>query len=106
LLVFGPDWKDGERARKRHKLEEIVAKLCDELLNGEIFFSLLEGQVLIEAWRRHYNGLRLHSSLNYRPPAPESFLPPSGGIVPWVTAPAVEGARSLTPNMASEAAMH
>jgi putative transposase len=41
-----------------------------------------EAQVLIEAWRRQYNGVRPHSSINYRPPAPESFVPRSGGIVP------------------------
>jgi len=49
-------------------------------MKGEIFFSLAEALVLIEAWRHHYNGVRPHSSLNYRPPAPESFVPRSGGI--------------------------
>ena len=48
--------------------------LRDELLNGEIFYSLAEAQVLIEAWRRHYNTVRPHSSLGYHPPAPEAFL--------------------------------
>ena len=75
-------------------------------MKGEIFFSLAEALVLIEAWRRHYNGVRPHSSLNYRPPAPESFVPRSGGIVPWASTPAVEGARSPTPTMASANAMH
>jgi putative transposase len=32
--------------------------------------------VLIEQWRRHYNAIRPHSSLGYRPPAPETILPP------------------------------
>jgi transposase InsO family protein len=49
--------------------------------NGEIFYSLAEAKVLIEAWRRHYNAVRPHSSLGYRPPTPETTsppLPPSG----------------------------
>jgi len=44
-----------------------------ELLNGEIFFSLLEAKVIIERWRQHYNTKRPHSSLGYLPPAPEVF---------------------------------
>ncbi len=61
--------------------ESFNGSLRDELLNGEIFYSLAEARVLIEAWRRHYNTVRPHSSLGYRPPAPEtapSPLPPSG----------------------------
>jgi transposase InsO family protein len=50
-------------------------KLRDELLNPEIFDTLLEAQVLVERWRRHYNAVRPHSSLGYRPPAPEGVLP-------------------------------
>ncbi len=45
-------------------------KLKDELLNGEIFYSLKEAQIIIEQWRIHYNTKRPHSSLGYRPPAP------------------------------------
>jgi transposase InsO family protein len=52
------------------------SKLRDEMLNGEIFTTLREAQALIEAWRRHYNAVRPHSSLGYRPPAPEAILPP------------------------------
>lgn len=52
-------------------------KLRDELLNVEVFYSLAEAKVLIEAWRRHYNTRRPHSSLGYRPPAPETISPPS-----------------------------
>ncbi len=48
----------------------------DELLNGEIFYTLAEAKILIEAWRRHYNTVRPHSSLGYRPPAPETTTPP------------------------------
>ncbi|GAA0754243.1 transposase InsO family protein [Erythromicrobium ramosum] len=48
----------------------------DKLLNGEIFYTLAEPQILIEAWRRHYNTVRPHSSLRYRPPAPEAATRP------------------------------
>ena len=41
-------------------------------MNGEVFNTLREAQVLIEEWRRHYNQVRPHSSLGYRPPAPET----------------------------------
>lgn len=54
--------------------ESFNGKLRDELLNGEIFYTLREAQVLIESWRRHYNGVRPHSSLGYRPPAPEAEI--------------------------------
>ena len=47
----------------------------DELLNGDIFYSLKEAQVLIERWRRHYNEVRLHSALGYRPPASRDIMP-------------------------------
>ena len=50
-------------------------ELRDELLNGEIFYSLKEAQVVIEQWRKHYNTIRPHSALNYRPPAPQTFAP-------------------------------
>ena len=53
----------------------IAAELRDELLNGEIFYSLKEAQVVIEQWRKHYNTIRPHSALNYRPPAPQTFAP-------------------------------
>ncbi|MCZ4263082.1 transposase, partial [Limimaricola sp. G21655-S1] len=46
-----------------------------ELLDGEIFYTLREAQILIERWRKHYNTVRPHSSLGYRPPAPESIVP-------------------------------
>jgi transposase InsO family protein len=44
------------------------------LLNGEIFYTLKEAKTLIEKWRMEYNTFRPHSSLNYRPPAPEAYL--------------------------------
>ena len=47
----------------------------DELLNGEVFTRLIEARILIEQWRREYNQVRPHSSLGYRPPAPEARIP-------------------------------
>ena len=55
--------------------ESFNGKLRDELLNGEIFYTLREAQVLIEQWRVHYNTIRPHSALGYRPPAPEVIVP-------------------------------
>lgn len=65
----GSPWENGYN-------ESFNSKLRDELLNMEIFTTLHEAQVLIERWRRHYNAVRPHSSLGYRPPAPETVLPP------------------------------
>jgi transposase InsO family protein len=62
----GSPWENGY-------IESFNGKLRDEFLNGEIFFTLLEAQVLIERWRHYYNTKRLHSSLGYRPQAPETF---------------------------------
>ena len=44
----------------------------------EIFTSLKEAKILIEQWRQHYNTIRPHSALGFRPPAPETLIPPSG----------------------------
>ncbi|MBA3416976.1 MAG: transposase, partial [Chloroflexia bacterium] len=57
--------------------ESFNGKLRDELLDGEIFYSLAEAKVVIEDWRRHYNTSRPHSALGYRPPAPEVALWPA-----------------------------
>ena len=56
---------------------KLNSKLRDELLNGEIFYSLREAQILIEGWRKHYNAVRPHSALGYRPPAPEAVPRPA-----------------------------
>ena len=61
----GSPWENGY-------CESFNGKLRDECLNGEIFDSLREAQVVIEQWRVHYNTKRPHSSLGYRPPAPEA----------------------------------
>ena len=63
----GSPWENGY-------IESFNARLRDELLNGEIFDTLLEAKVLIERWRVHYNKARPHSALNGRPPAPETLL--------------------------------
>ena len=68
-IAPGSPWENGYN-------ESFNGSLRDELLNGEIFYSLAEARVLIEAWRRHYNTVRPHSSLGYRPPAPETATPP------------------------------
>ena len=64
----GSPWENGYN-------ESFNGKLRDELLNGEIFCALAEAAVLVEQWRREYNTIRLHSSLRYRPPAPEALRP-------------------------------
>ena len=56
-------------------IESFNGKLRDELLNGEIFYTLKEARVVIEAWRADYNHFRPHSSLEYRPPAPLAVQP-------------------------------
>jgi transposase InsO family protein len=61
--------------------ESFNAKLRDELLNGEIFYSLAEAKAVIENWRQHYNTRRPHSSLRYKPRAPPVSVPPSNMAV-------------------------
>ena len=63
----GSPWENGY-------IESFNGRMRDELLEREVFYSLKEAQVLIEMWRRHYNTLRPHSSLGYRPPAPATLL--------------------------------
>ena len=62
---------------------------------------MAEARVLIEVWRVHFNTVRPHSSLSYRPPAPETIIPHSGSIVPWASALAMGASRSPTPTMVS-----
>jgi putative transposase len=72
----GSPWENGY-------IESFNARLRDELLNGEIFYTLGEAQIVIESWRRHYNAVRPHASLGYRPPAPEVFVP---AVAAWPAA--------------------
>ena len=58
-------------------IESFNGKLRDELLNREIFYTLQEAKIIIERWRKEYNTIRPHSSLNYQPPAPEAVLMPN-----------------------------
>jgi transposase InsO family protein len=73
----GSPWENGY-------VESFNGKLRDELLNAEIFDTLNEAKVLIEYWRREYNHCRPHSSLGYRPPAPEAIeaIPEASGATP------------------------
>jgi putative transposase len=72
-ITPGSPWENGYN-------ESFNGKLRDELLNGEIFYTLKEAQILIKRWRQHYNTIRPHSSLGYRPPAPETILPRPDGL--------------------------
>jgi len=63
----GSPWENGY-------VESFNGKLRDELLDREVFRTLFEAKILIEDWRRHYNQIRPHSALEYRPPAPEAVL--------------------------------
>jgi putative transposase len=64
----GSPWENGY-------CESFNARLRDELLNGEVFYSVSEARIVIEDWRRHYNQVRPHSSLGWLPPAPEVIAP-------------------------------
>jgi len=66
----GSPWENGY-------CESFNSKLRDELLNGEIFYTLKEAKVVIETWRQYYNTERPHSSLGYSPPAPEAIVWPA-----------------------------
>jgi len=67
----GSPWENGY-------CESFNGKLRDEFLNGEIFYSLKEAQILTEMWRVEYNTERPHSALGYRPPAPQAIIPKPG----------------------------
>jgi putative transposase len=67
-ITPGSPWENGY-------CESFNGKLRDELLNGALFYTLREAQVLIERWRLFCNTKRPHSALRYRPPAPETLLP-------------------------------
>jgi len=85
----GSPWENGY-------CESFNGKLRDELLDCEVFDTVLEAKVLTEWWRREYNGVRPHSSLGYRPPAPEAYAPmPAGsGLVTALRRPVAAGLRA------------
>ena len=67
-IAPGSPWENGY-------VESFNARLRDELLDGEIFYTLREAQIVIESWRRHYNAVRPHAALGYKAPAPEVIVP-------------------------------
>tara|TARA_Y100000294_G_scaffold135793_1_gene128581 strand:+ start:213 stop:674 length:462 start_codon:yes stop_codon:yes gene_type:complete len=71
----GSPWENGY-------VESFIGKMRDEFLNQERFDTLEEAKVLIERWRHEYNRIRPHSSLGYRPPAPETKEPWPPGFAP------------------------
>ena len=84
----GSPWENGY-------CESFNGKLRDELLNGEIFNTMTEARVIIEEWRRHYNTVRPHSSLGWRPPAPEAIALPGPPTL-----------RSVAPGKATSTMLH
>jgi transposase InsO family protein len=86
-IAPGSPWENGY-------IESFNARLRDELLNGEIFYSLREAQIVIESWRRHYNAVRPHASLGYRAPAPEVIVPT---IAAWPSAPVGPAPTAMLP---------
>ena len=86
----GSPWENGY-------IESFNARLRDELLNGEIFYTLHEVRVITGWWREHYNKIRPHSSLGYRPPTPETIIPS------WPIGPAT---LRRSPSLASGLAMN
>jgi putative transposase len=94
-IAPGSPWENGF-------IESFNARLRDELLEGEIFYSLREAQVVIESWRRHYNQVRPHASLGYRAPAPEVVMP---ALAARMTGPS-RSTSPTTPVMAPRPVMH
>lgn len=68
FIAPGSPWENGY-------CESFNSKLRDELLDGEILYSLAEARIVIEEWRQHYNTERPHSALGYKPPAPAVIVP-------------------------------
>jgi transposase InsO family protein len=71
-------------------VESFNGKLRDELLDGEIFYTLRDAKILIERWRVHYNRVRPHSALRHRPPAPQANSP-VGAFVATLRSPQQAG---------------
>lgn len=86
-IMPGSPWENGY-------CDSFNSKLRDELLNGEIFYTLKEAKIIIENWRQHYNTVRPHSSLGYKPPAPQAAVCP------------LQNGPASTPAVASRQIMH
>jgi transposase InsO family protein len=67
-IAPGSPWENGY-------CESFNARMRDELLSGEVFYTLKEAKIIIENWRQHYNTKRPYSALGYKPPAPETIVP-------------------------------
>jgi putative transposase len=91
-IAPGSPWENGF-------IESFNARLRDELLDGEIFYSLKEAQIVIESWRRHYNTVRPHGSLGYKPPAPEVFVPAMSARAAQQPRPAAPPALAERPSL-------
>ena len=91
-IAPGSPWENGF-------IESFNARLRDELLDGEIFYTLREAKVVIESWRRHYNIERPHGSLGYKPPAPEVFIPAFAARAAAQSRPAAPPALAPRPSM-------
>jgi len=91
-IAPGSPWENGF-------IESFNARLRDELLNGEIFYSLAEARIVVESWRRHYNAKRPHASLGYKPPAPEVFIPAFAARAAAQSRPAAPPALADSPSL-------
>ena len=89
-IAPGSPWENGF-------IESFNARLRDELLDGETFYTLAKAQIVIESWRRHFNTLPPDGSRGYRPPAPEVFAP---------TMTARAAAQSRAPALAAKPTIH
>ena len=87
----------GQPAAEAIRTIAVTEVLRDELLDGEIFYSLQEAKVVIESWRRHYNTIRPHASLGYKPPAPEVFVPTFMAWPAALTRPAPPARHTVAP---------
>jgi transposase InsO family protein len=67
FIAPGSPWENGY-------IESFNGKMRDEFLNGEIFYSVKEAEILLEQWRIYYNTIRPHSALGYQPPAPKTII--------------------------------
>ena len=84
FITPGSPWENGY-------VESFFGRLRDELLDREIFYTLREAQVLVTRWKEHYNRVRPHSALGYRPPAPEAIAPRRVSLTDGNCVPAMAG---------------